>query len=192
LRLDDGTPMRVAGDARRSWRPASATRRRQSPIANAAAGAGSTAFVAKYPFKGVAKGQLSFAKGDVFKVYNQDKPEWWKAINTAGVKGWVPAKYVVPASSEQAAEFDAALKGALKSASVASVTSPRILESPGANPVSTAPPPTSRLAARGAVVARRALVERVRVGRRERHCRRRGPRAWQRGAAARAARSHRQ
>jgi hypothetical protein len=137
--LDDSTPLPspAARDA-----IAAGKRYTPPPIAdpNAAAGAGSTAFVAKYPFKGVAKGQLSFVKGDVFKVYNQDKPEWWKAINTAGVKGWVPAKYVVPASSEQAAEFDAALKGALKAPS--SLTSPRILESPGTNP-SGAPPAAS-------------------------------------------------
>jgi hypothetical protein len=99
------------------------------PVAdpNAAAGVGSTAYVAKYPFKATAKGQLSFGKGEVFKIYSQDKPEWWKALSGAGIKGWVPAKYLQPASAQQAADFDAALKTALRTG-----TSSRILESPSA------------------------------------------------------------
>lgn len=62
---------------------------------------GSVAYVTLYAFNGTQKGQLTFAKGDVLKVYNQDKSDWWKAINVAGTKGWAPAKYLERASLKQ-------------------------------------------------------------------------------------------
>ena len=30
-------------------------------------------YIARYPFKATQKGQLSFAKGDLIRIYNQDK-----------------------------------------------------------------------------------------------------------------------
>ncbi len=49
---------------------------------------------ALYPFEGSEKGELSFQKGDIIKVVDQNYTEWWRG-QLKGRTGIFPVNYVV-------------------------------------------------------------------------------------------------
>nr|XP_029524875.1 tyrosine-protein kinase CSK-like [Oncorhynchus nerka] len=54
-----------------------------------------TECMAKYNFKGTTEQDLPFNKGDVLTIIVVTKdPNWYKAKNTAGREGTIPANYV--------------------------------------------------------------------------------------------------
>lgn len=61
-------------------------------IVDSSSSASSPVFVVRAAFQATQKGQLTLAKGDLLKVYSQEKKDWWKAINVQGQKGWVKTR----------------------------------------------------------------------------------------------------
>ena len=52
-------------------------------------------FQGAYDFQGEDESELSFKKGDVLKIINNNDEGWWKAEKDGEV-GLVPAQYLVP------------------------------------------------------------------------------------------------
>ena len=88
--------------------------------------------VARYPYEGRRKNELSFAKGDLFFLVKEATAEWWSVENMDGKKGYVPAAYVKikkikkeEKAAAAAAAAAAAEAGAAAAAAGASATQER-------------------------------------------------------------------
>lgn len=59
-------------------------------------------FVALYDYTARSDTEMSFHKGDLFRVKRNDHENWWEAESVrTGTIGWIPNNYVAPAKSEE-------------------------------------------------------------------------------------------
>ncbi len=75
------------------------------PAADSGVSKDDNIFIALYEYQARSKDDLTFVKGDKFRVTNQSDGDWWEAVHlTTQVSGFIPSNFVAPFLSIAAEE----------------------------------------------------------------------------------------
>lgn len=63
--------------------------------------------IAMFDYESRTNNDISFMKGDLMELSDNNKEEWWMAFHLSHkIKGWIPSKYVAKIGSLESKELE--------------------------------------------------------------------------------------